>query len=351
MKVLHVVHALWMGGAQRLLSDILPLMNDQIEVTLLVTQVNNSYFSKKLVENGIEILSLDVKNIKNPTIPFKIIKFAKQFDLVHVHLFPSLYMVAFASFFFRVPIIYTEHSTYNQRRSKWYMRPIEKIIYSRYKRIISISKYTQNQLKSWLRVKDSDERFVVINNGVDLSSFEHERITKEKPNTLIMISRFAPSKDHKTLLKAMALLPDGIKLILVGDGETMKECKDLSFSLGVDGRVQFVGRQSDIATWINKADIGVQASIWEGFGLTAVEMMAGGIPVVASNVDGLKQVVEGAGVLFPEGDEIALAAIINKLVDDKSYYLTVKKKCEERAKVYDIHTMVDKYLEVYNSFK
>ena len=147
----------------------------------------------------------------------------------------------------------------------------------------------------------------------------------------------------------MRYLPTDIKLMLVGNGETLNQNKALASELGLEDQVFFLGKRSDISDLIAQADIGIQSSVWEGFGLTAVELMAGGVPVIASNVDGLKQVVEGAGIIFPLGDEIALAKIINQLIEDKSYYLAVKKGCEERAKHYDIQTMAENYIEVYKT--
>ena len=119
-------------------------------------------------------------------------------------------------------------------------------------------------------------------------------------------------------------------------------------TLGVEERVHFVGRQSDIPKWIEIADIGIQSSIWEGFGLTAVEMMAGGLPVVASDVEGLRDVVYGAGELFPSGDYERLAKIINQMIEDKDYYELLRSRCISRSKNYDIGTMVNAYIDMYN---
>ena len=98
---------------------------------------------------------------------------------------------------------------------------------------------------------------------------------------------------------------------------------------------------------MSQSYIGVQSSIWEGFGLTAVELMAAHKPVVATNVNGLKQVVEGAGCLFEVGDSKTLAFHLNKLLKDKSLYTTLADRCYERAKQYDIKNMVIRYQEVY----
>ena len=163
-----------------------------------------------------------------------------------------------------------------------------------------------------------------------------------------MVSRFVASKDQMTVLRAMRLLPNDIQLILVGDGENLEACKTFAERQGLSDRIQFAGNQSDVKAWIAKADVGIQSSKWEGFGLTAVELMAAGKPVVATDVEGLRQVVEGAGLLFPVGDEERLATMGTRLLDDESYYKQIAGKCSERAKLYDIHVTVDQYLEIYN---
>lgn len=350
MKILHIISSLEIGGAQRLLADLLPLMEKENDVTLLLNKIVNNDFECSVREAGVRIISIDQPNLYSLTNLFSLIKWIKGYDIVHVHLFPTLYWVAFASFFTRTNFIYTEHSTSNRRRGKWYLRLFERFIYNRYNKIISISEKTQESLMNWLGVHNDDNRFVVVNNGVNLSAFQNVKKEKLYPQTLIMIARFVPAKDQKTIIRAVQLLDKDAHVIFVGDGESIEECKFLARELNVDDRVHFVGAQLDVPYWLAKADIGIQSSMWEGFGLTAVEMMAAGLPVIASDVDGLKQVVEGAGELFPCGDYRKLSEIINKLISNKEYYNNIKSKCIERSKEFDICKMVESYLDVYKSF-
>lgn len=348
MKILHIISSLEIGGAQRLLSDILPLMAKGNAVTLLVNKDFDNDFSKKVRDAGVKIVSMqctDPYRLKNI---FLLMKMMKGYDIVHVHLFPSLYWAALASLFTRVNLVYTEHSTSNRRRGKWYFRPLESFAYNRYKRVISISEQTRDALVAWVGASSTDKRYVVVNNGVNLSSFSANPTKNRSSKTLIMVSRFVASKDQMTVLRAIRLLPADVHLILVGDGENLAACKAFAESQGLSDRVQFAGNQSDVKAWIAKADVGIQSSKWEGFGLTAVELMAAGKPVVATDVDGLRQVVEGAGLLFPVGDEERLATMVTRLLDDESYYKQIAGKCSERARMYDIHVTVDQYLEIYN---
>ena len=85
----------------------------------------------------------------------------------------------------------------------------------------------------------------------------------------------------------------------------------------------------------------------EGLSLSNVEGMSSGNPFVASDVEGLREVTKNYGVLFPHGDDKALASIIQKLSEDKEYKKQVADKCLERAKMFDIQKMVNAYNEVY----
>lgn len=349
MKILHIISSLEIGGAQRLLSDMLPMIAKKHEVTLLINRDVDNDFSRKVKTGGVNVITCECGKPYSPKNIYIIAKCARKFDVIHVHLFPTVYWAAFASFLSPMKLVYTEHSTSNKRRSKWFLRPIERIVYSRYNKIISISQQTQDALVEWLQTKGSDSRFVVINNGVDLSVFQSLKTEKLYPHTLIMVSRFAASKDQMTVIKAMKLLPEDVHVILVGDGETLESCKNFAVEQSLSDRVHFVGRQSDVASWIAKADIGIQSSNWEGFGLTAVEMMAAGKPVVATDVDGLKQVVEGAGVLFPVGDSMTLAAIIQRILYNKEFYSKMTAASKERAAVFDISVTAAQYVKLYHN--
>ena len=336
------------GGASKLMSEIIPMMNssDGIKVDFLISKCLNDTFMSEFEKSGVKVHILG-HSIYSPLNILNIAKYLKQYDIIHVNLFPSIYLVALANILAHKPLIYTEHNTTNNRRNKHYLRPFEKWVYKQYKKIISISEGTQSNLKTWIKADKDDKRFVVINNGVNLDAFKNLKKEHEYSHTLIMVARFAPAKDQMTIIKAMTLLDKDVHLILVGDGETLESCKKTAEVLAVDERVHFVGTQSDVPRWIGKADVGIQSSHWEGFGLTAVEMMAGGLPVVASDVEGVKQVVEGAGVLFPHGDYEKLAEEIKKLLYNKEYYEQVKNKCKERSGMYDIKTMVKSYLDIY----
>lgn len=348
MKLLHIISSLEIGGAQRLLSDLLPIQKQQgLDVELLVNVRVENDFTAKIQEVGVKIMSLEEPNLYRFSNIFRLRKIIKGYDVVHVHLFPSVYWVALASIGLKVKLVYTEHSTSNRRREKNYFRPIEKFVYHQYDKIISISQQTQEALQQWLQ--SSDDRFVVVNNGVDTKRFSSIRCTVI-PKSLIMVSRFVSAKDQETLIRAVKYLDMDVVLRLVGDGENMDYCKQVAKEEGVSDRVEFLGSRSDVSELIAESYIGVQSSNWEGFGLTAVELMAAGKPVIASDVEGLKQVVDGAGIVFSRGNVSELSEKIAQLLMDKEYYEAVASACKQRAMRYDISVMASEYKSVYYGF-
>jgi len=346
MRILHIINSLEVGGAQRILSGLLPKLKQQGEdVSLLVLNHEESAFYHMLRNSGISISCLHRKN-RDPRILIDLRRIMRTYDAVHVHLFPSLYWASLASIGIKnVKLIWTEHSTSNKRRNIVYFRPIEKFIYGRYHKLISISDQTQTSLQSWLQ--SYDKRFFVVNNGVDLSEFQISRPVI--PNSLIMVSRFVESKDQETVIRSLQFIDEHVTLRFVGDGPTKEHCIRLANELGVSSRVSFLGTRSDIPQLIAESYIGIQSSHWEGFGLTAVELMASGKPVVASDVDGLRQVVDGAGVIFKQGNEKQLAGFINKLIDDQEFYKEISDRCKQRSLVYSMTQMAQNYKEIYHT--
>ena len=108
------------------------------------------------------------------------------------------------------------------------------------------------------------------------------------------------------------------------------------------------GIRSDVPQILKAADINVLASHFEGLSLSSVEGMAAGRPFVASDVDGLREVVQGNGILFAEGNHRQLAEILLRLINNRDEYEKVARACADAATNYDIALMVERYHQVYN---
>lgn len=349
MRILHVINDLETGGAQRLIADMIPLIQAHGHTAeILVLRDFESELSDLIRRQGVKIHSLHAKNLKDPRLIFGIRRFARNFDVVHVHLFPALYLAALAKTGTKPYYFYTEHSTSNKRRGKWYFRPIERFIYKHYDRIISISPQTKASLLEWIGSKYA-ERHVVIENGVDLSRFETCSSRRQPKYTrLVMVARFVEAKNHEMLIRAMAYLPARYTLTFVGDGPTRQTCQALANRLGLDERITFLGTRADIPDILCEADLGVHCSHWEGFGLTAVEIMASGLPIIVTDTEGLRQVVEDAGIVVPSHDAHHLAQTIQNILTNEDLYKKTAEKCKKRALKYNNHTMVSRYIKEYH---
>ena len=146
---------------------------------------------------------------------------------------------------------------------------------------------------------------------------------------------------------SLQYLPQNVKLILVGDGDLIIASKQLVEVLNLKSRVKFLGIRTDVPRLLNTADIIILSSNHEGLSLSNIEGMSVGKPFIGSNVPGLKEIVQGHGLLFEKGNEKELADLILQLINDPDYYKKIANQCYNRAKEFDIDKMIDQYITLY----
>lgn len=362
MKVLQIINSLGTGGAEKLLLDTIPLYRQAgVEMDVLVLWNNNHQFINALKAlNCCNIIVLkesdDYKDIYKLSHIWKLRTYLKQYDAAHIHLFPAQYYTVLANIAIgnSCKLVFTEHNTTNRRIENRYFRHIQKWIYSYFDKIVCISPEIQRIYGEYL--KGFESKLVLIENGVNLQVIRqsvpmlksdlHPNIS-EDDKIILQVSAFRTQKDQRTLIEAMAILPDNMKLILVGEGELKKECEERSEELGIKDRVLFLGLRMDVPQLLKTSDIVVLSSRYEGLSLSSIEGMASGKPFVASDVPGLTDIVQGAGVLFECGNTKELATKIQTLFDDANYYDTVASACQEKAQQYDIQIMIQKHIDLY----
>ena len=359
MKILHVITSLQTGGAEKLVTDIVPMLRVKgLDVDVCLFDGQETAFKKRLEKSGCRIYSFsNGGNVYNPMNIFRLAKRIKNYDIVHTHntapqLFAAIGKVITPAAR-RCRLVTTEHTTSNRRRHiKWYSR-IDKWMYCQYSSIICISNQAEENLRKYLNGKYPIK---TIFNGVDVSCFHNAtpiaNVKKEGKFAIIMVAGFRYQKDQDTLIKAMTKLDkDKYELWLVGDGERRDMLEKLSAELGVSDRVKFLGLRTDVAELLHTADVVVMSSHWEGLSLSNIEGMSVGKPFVASDVDGLREVTDGYGILFEHGNEDKLAETITRLHDDKAYYDKIAAACYERAKQFDINKTVEGYYELYRELQ
>ena len=323
-------------------------------VDVLLFDGIETFFKQQLLSQNVKVISLGVNTfVYNPLLIFKLIPIIKQYDIVHTHNTACQYFVAIASKFLNhkdIKFITTEHNTTNRRRNIHWLRPIEKWMYKQYNTIICISDKVKENLQECI---GSNYPIKIIYNGIDIPKYIHaislnREILGLKDNFIIcMVAGFRLQKDQDTLIRAMKRLPNNFHLWLIGDGERRKELELLTQKEELADRVKFWGIRSDIPQLLKTADIIVMSSHWEGLSLSSIEGMSSGKPFVASDVDGLYEIVNGYGVLFQEGNDKALSETILKLIQNKTLYANIAEKCQKRATEFDLHTTIDSYLSIY----
>ena len=350
MRILHVITSLRIGGAEKLMVDLLPRMKASGDVVeLCVFDGVKTPFYEELEQKGVVIHALgnSVYSLLNI---FKLISLIRNYDIIHTHNTACQYYVAIANCFVEGKLYTTEHNTTNRRRSIGW-RLMDRWMYSRYHKIVCISELTKKNLLGHIG-ECFDKKCEVIYNGIDVRLFENtcSQVEQEGPyKTILMVSAFRNQKDQQTLIRALVLLPETYQLWFAGGGEQrlIDECRTLVKQMGLDSRVKFLGIQTDVPKLQTRADVIVLSSHYEGLSLSSLEGMASGKPFIASDVEGLHDIVGGYGILFPHGDDKALAEVIQKVCENKDYREDIVKKCQERARMFDISIMAKKYIEVY----
>ncbi len=166
------------------------------------------------------------------------------------------------------------------------------------------------------------------------------------------MGRLLPIKGPGYLLGAMGLVweqyPES-QLIYVGKGDLENDLKEKASQMGVSDKVKFLGWRNDISEIMQVFDIFVLPSLNEGMGRVLVEAMASGKPVVASNTGGIPDLVKNneTGLLFPPGDEKAMAQSIIKILEDPEKAELMGQKGREMSHYFSLETMISKLDNLY----
>ena len=353
MKILHVITSLRTGGAEKLMVDLLPRMKQKgYEVDLCVFDGVKTPFYEELEHMGIKILPLHKEGgVYSVWNAYKLVSIIRNYDIVHAHNTPAQFCTAIANRYVKTRLITTEHSTNNRRRGRWWLKALDNWLYRQFECIICVSDISAENIKSY--VGSDGIHTITISNGINTKEYEDaipSRNFMEKffgIKRIAMVAGFRYEKDQNTVIRAFSFLPQDFHLFLIGDGERRNELEQLVESLDLKKRVHFMGIRKDVNELLKAMDVVVMSSHREGLSLSSLEGMASGRPFVASDVEGLREIVGGYGVLFPHEDDKTLGKEIKKLCEDKAYATEICVKCQQRARMFDIDVMVAKYLELY----
>ncbi|MFN6946555.1 MAG: glycosyltransferase family 4 protein [Cytophagaceae bacterium] len=227
--------------------------------------------------------------------------------------------------------------------------------------IIAVSNKLKEKI---LTIREGLNNITVIYNGADPNKFfpmSKETAKKrlgvdERKKVILFIGNLKPVKGVNYLLEAFAKLQhiykkNDIVLYLIGDGSEKENLIKLSKKLNIDKNVFFLGRKDhdEIPIWINIADIFILPSISEGFPTVIPEVMMSGVPIVASDVGGISEVVihRKTGILVKPGDINALAEAINSYLSDEQFTLNIIRNALEMANKFTWMSSAENILAIY----
>ena len=313
MKVAHVHKMRGIGGSERHLLTLLPALAerglDVVFVGLDDPDWDPSDFYDAL---GVPAVRLRADPLVLPRLLGSL-----RADVVHTHLVHADVLGGLAARLRGAKLVSTKHNDDPFRLGPF--RHVERGVARLADRIVAIT--------------DSLRRFTVDQVGVPAAKVEtiHYGLDTLPPawgdnppddvppdaRILLSTARLAPQKGIDQAVRALAELPADTVLVVLGEGPERRNLERLAHEAGVGERLFLPGRVPDVAAWLRRAAVYVQPSRWEGFGLSVLEAMHASLPVVATRVSSLPElVVDGeTGLLVPAGDPAALARAIGNALD------------------------------------
>jgi L-malate glycosyltransferase len=255
---------------------------------------------------------------------------AQNVDLVHAHQYTPFFYSCLARFGGGGrPILFTEHGRHHPDQPSLKRRWFNRVCLRRTDRVVGVGQAVRRALIENEAIPG--RRVDVIYNGIDTQRFggaAHRRhAAREKlqvrpgETAVIQVARLDYLKDHATALRTIervaAQVPD-VRLFLIGDGPERPKLEAEIVQRRLQSHVTLLGLRGDVDELLPGADIFLLTSISEGIPLTVIEAMAAGLPVVATDVGGVAEVVRNgeSGLLAPARDDGALAAAIVRLAHD-----------------------------------
>jgi glycosyltransferase involved in cell wall biosynthesis len=357
-RVLLLITLAEVGGAQSYVAALLPALAERYDVVLA------AYGEGPLVEEAARTGArfVPLQHVRRPIHPLRdlagFVELTRLFrrerpEVVHASSSKAGVLGRLAAAATRVPVrFFTVHgwafSAYSGAASLLY-RVLDRLMAPLTTVTICVS---EQELAAGLEAGTcSAERSVVIHNAVDVAAAPRSRHDRLVPR-LIAVGRLKAPKDFLTLVRALARLPEGgFEVMLVGDGPDRGEVEDELRKLGVEGRVKLAGERSDVPALLADSDVFVLSSRSEGLPVSVLEAMAAELPVVASNVGGLGElVVDGeTGVLVPPGDPEALAEALGRLIGDRELRRRLGAAGRARAeRLFDLDAFRLAHLDLYD---
>ncbi len=361
MRVLHLHKIAGISGSERHLLTLLPALRERgIDARFLgldVPQSDAARFYVELSAVGVPFDRVRCTADVNPRMAASVVSAVRRSrpDLLHTHLVHADVYGSIASHLTRVPFVSSRHN--DDRYLLGPFRYIDRLFARRAGRIIAISDAVRSFLE---RARLPPEKLVTVRYGLDTlpttpsAPGPSELGIPPAAPLVLAIGRLIAQKDHATLIRAFAGVhiehPDAI-LVILGSGPLEDEIRGLVGQLGLERVVLLPGRL-EIRDWLDRADVFAHTARWEGFGIVLLEAMLSRLPIVATRVSAVPEVVVDGetGLLFEPGDVAGIGSSLTALLSDADGAAALGAAGLDRAhSQFSVARMVDETIAVYAS--
>jgi glycosyltransferase involved in cell wall biosynthesis len=372
LRVVHLIDQLNPGGAERFTMDVVALLNaERFDRTICETRATKNWFAgngrdealRGLDDRGVRVIELRRTGRLHLRAWLPLIRFLRRehVQVIHAHMFGSSVWATIIGRLCRVPIV-VAHEHGSPERVGRLRGLIERLVLARgVDTYLAVSDDERRRLIDLRGIPEHKAR--VLHNGITATSPTPDRdvrgdlgIPADAP-VVITVGVHRPEKAFDHLICAMTTVRErvpGVRLVLVGDGMMRAELEALTAQLGLEDTVVFAGSRSDVPDLLEAADVAVNSSVREGSPLSVLEYMEAGLPVVASLVGGLPDiVVDGVtGVLVPPGDEVVLGDTLAELLLDPDRARAMGERGRERRRAeFDLSTVARHLEELYDELR
>lgn len=338
----------WRGGQRQVLLLARELRRHDVEQ--VVVTGGESELAGRLRAAGVRVRPAAWRAGLDPRVlPAILGELRRRPVVLHAHDGHSLALAGVCSALTGTPLVVTRRVTFPLRRLRFWKRA---------QRIIAISPAVREALTA---AGIGADQVVVVPDGVDLEELQASagqgvrELTgfTAKGQVAVTLGSLTPEKDHSTLIGAAALLaPDlpYLHWVVVGDGHLRPRLEQKIFQLGLQERFHLLGDMPDPHLALASADVFVLSSRAEGFGSSILAAMALGLPVVATRVGGVVDLLgSGGGILVPPGDEVQFAAAVYKVLTDQRLAQDLTRAAQEKLGQFSIGAVAEQVLAVYRS--
>jgi glycosyltransferase involved in cell wall biosynthesis len=319
-RILHIINHLDIGGAEQQLEHFLLYASKVQTFEMHVLVLFGGFRIDRLRKAGIKVIDLNMRRKYSLRAVWRIYHIIRSgnYDLVFAQLSPVIFYVAIASLFLqRITFITREPNVYTRRRKYRILKTLDRLMYSRYKKILCVDEEVKQELIKWQ--PQVNQKTLQLGKGIVLPPVRKRR---EKPIDLIFVGRITRQKGLDVLLEAIARLKHkGLirRVLIVGEGNLKMHLQAEASRLSISGIASLPGKAQDINNLLQQSKCFVLPSRWEGTPSALLEAMANSVPVIATRVGGVPHVITDRvdGILIPAEDTVALSSAISELLSDK----------------------------------